>query len=152
MRTLLRLSSATAVAAFVGLTATGCILPPDAGGTDMPCAALHPRCSIEQVLEIERAEASQSQAIPDFDTTTYLIDDPAELDRLEAIITDAGVVGDYRSSGESCPGSITTDVAYSTAEATHTITIGTCSPSAFDEAVTELVSEWRRSGAFPAAP
>ncbi|MCH1882260.1 hypothetical protein [Agrococcus sp. ARC_14] len=152
MRTAARWVAAAGVAAVVGLAATGCVLPPHLDDPDMPCAALHPRCSVTPVADISRAEASQAQAIPDFDTATYVIEDAAELDRLEILLTDAGILGDYRSSGDACPGSITTDIAYVSAGATHTLEIRTCEPTEFDEAVTDLASEWRTSGDFATAP
>lgn len=120
------------VAAAAALS--GCVTPPSAP------------------LEIDRAEVSQSQALPDFDTSTYVVTDAAELDRLAALLDEHGVRGDRGPSGEGCPGSLSTTVVVEVAGTERTIVAGSCEPDAFETELAALVTEWRESGEHPVAP
>lgn len=101
------------------------------------------------VDRISSATFSQQQAVPDFDGSPYTQDDPAEIQKLKDLLDDFDVdPASYESDLEPCPGSLTTQVqlAYSGSDLGTQFELGGCGDgddSDFDEAATDLFSQWR---------
>ena len=118
-----------------------------------PCSAVAvhplPACSQPFTLEITSVVVSQQQAVPDFDGTRLLVEDAAELDRLEAILNPSHPV----ASGCGCDGGRTTVLEISPAVGDpFVLTTDTCTDDATADEIDALASEWRESDAFPVAP
>ena len=95
---------------------------------------------------------SQSQALPDFDTSEHTQDAPQQVARFVSLLDAEGVVWsegvDPSLLGEPCPGSITTQITahYSgTDVVVGPVEIGGCGDVAFVDDVTALFSEWREA-------
>ncbi|QCR18606.1 hypothetical protein [Agrococcus sp. SGAir0287] len=140
----------SALLLVVGAALAGCVAtppsPPPCGAVSVaPLAA----CDQQPTIEIASAVVSQSQALPDFDTSRYLVEDPAQLDRLEAILNPMHPV----EATQCPPGSRTTVVEVEPVDADpFVLTTSTCTGDATSEALDALVLEWRESGTFPVAP
>jgi hypothetical protein len=128
-----------AVIAAVLLLA-GCVAAPDDQGGEFPNS------------DILSLTFSQSQALPDFDTTEHTQDHPQQVARFVDLLDQNGVVWsegvDPSLLADPCPGSITTQI---TAHYTGTdvvvgpVEIGGCSDVSFVDEVTALFSEWREA-------
>lgn len=98
------------------------------------------------VDRIASATFSQQQAVPDFDGSEYTQDDPAEIQKLKDLLDTYDVdPASYDSGLEPCPGSLTTQVklAYTDSDLGTQFELGGCGDSDFDEAATDLFSQWR---------
>lgn len=95
---------------------------------------------------------SQSQALPDFDTSEHTQDHPQQVARFTDLLDENGVVWsegvDPSLLGDPCPGSITTEITahYSGTDiVVGPVTIGGCGEVSFVDEVTALFSEWRQT-------
>ena len=143
-------SAAVALLALAASTLVGCVATPS---PPPPCSAVAiaplPACDHGPALEIASVVVSQQQAVPDFDGSRYLVEDPGELARLEAILNPTHPV--VTASG--CDGGRTTVLEVVPADGDpFVLTTDTCSSDATAEEIDALVQEWRESGAFPLAP
>lgn len=148
MTTARRIAALLALVGAMPLLA-GCVLLPDALDPPAPCSAFA-ACSQIQEVVVESATFSQSQAVPDFDSGTYLVTDPAALDDLEALVqrirTDTVLV-------EGCPGGRTTELVMTTTQYDDiAITVDTCSDDPLAGQIDELVAGWHASGVATSAP
>jgi outer membrane murein-binding lipoprotein Lpp len=95
---------------------------------------------------------SQSQALPDFDTSEYTQDYPQAVARFAALLDEYLIVWsegvDPSLLGEPCPGSITTQIT-AVYEGTDIVVgpveVGGCSDTAFVDEVSTLFSGWRQA-------
>lgn len=139
-----RLAIATVAGA---LALTGCVPMPWSQPTDV-CGTLLPvaSCSVAPVTDLVEVEYSQSQALPDFDSSTYTVTDDAELDRLEQLLVEHGVVSSTSVTG-GCDGGRSTLLTWtSVTSTTATISVDTCTDDAFAADLDDLVSEWHEVG------
>lgn len=95
---------------------------------------------------------SQSQALPDFDTSEHIQDHPQQVARFTDLLDENRVVWsegiDPSLQADPCPGSITTEITahYSGTDiVVGPVTIGGCGDVAFVDEVTALFSEWRQT-------
>lgn len=125
-----------------GLTRTGCALI----AATLVCGMLA-ACTPTEVQPIESVTFSQSQAIESFDDSEYMTSDDDRIADLTSVLEKYGVTGDYNSSDdETCPTGtgISTLIEYATTTGTqHTLKVHGCDFSSFEDAVHDLVSEWR---------
>jgi outer membrane murein-binding lipoprotein Lpp len=96
---------------------------------------------------------SQSQALPDFDTSEHTQDKPRQIAKFTDLLFEKNVVWslgiDPSLVGEPCPGSITTAITahYSgTDVVVGPVEIGGCSDDAWVDEVTTLFANWRQAG------
>lgn len=94
--------------------------------------------------EVTSIEFSQFQAIPDYDTNTYTVTDAAQIDALERILDEHNWTAEWLQSGESCHGSITTQLGITMDDGTLAqFEINNCDDSnEFVDELTDLVSSW----------
>lgn len=96
---------------------------------------------------------SQSQALPDFDTSEHTQDNPRQIAKFTDLLFEKRIVWslgvDPALVGEPCPGSITTAITahYSGTDiVVGPVEIGGCSDDAWVDQVTKLFSNWRQAG------
>lgn len=146
----------TAPLATAALALGGCVVTPDVVEPDVPCGAVSvaplAQCSQAPPVDIVQVVVSQSQALPDFDSTRYLQTDPAALDDLEAILGDRIPPGGITETSD-CAGQRTTVLeVQSTNAGDFTVTVDTCAEAPIADEIDDLASAWLATGALPPAP
>lgn len=110
-------------------------------------------CTDAVTSGIINASFSQAQALPDFDSQTYVVTDGAALAELEQVLVDGGVGQesyDNTASAEQLPGSLSTWVTVDWQDGTTSsiAIVSTDDGSDFETELVDLISAWRESGDF----
>lgn len=139
--------AAIALAALATVALAGCLPSPiDVVETTppAPCSSLM-MCTQAPVATIESATVSQSQALPDFDSRTFVMTDATQLARLSDILLSHGVYGDATELGP-CAGGRTTVLTWTAQGQSNTVTVDTCSDADLAAEIDALVADWHASG------
>lgn len=124
-----RLTFAAAAAAFAVALLGGCA--PAGPGID----------------EIDAVDFRQSQAIPDFDSSDYTQDDPAEIERFIDLLEQYGIdPANWRGQDTGgCTGNRVTGatVRYAGSDLATQFSVDSCSDDAFEQAADDLFTQWR---------
>ena len=123
----MRVTALAATAAVLALCVTGCQSEP------------------AEPTVITEATYWRYQAVEDFDTGEYTVTDPDQLAELAAILDSHGVSGDVQS-GEMCPGGITTNIEYSTADGQAMLQVEGCERDEIGSEIAGLVTRWANAG------
>lgn len=147
---------ALVLGAAASLALTGCVVMPPDPGVDMPCGAVTVtplmECSQVPSVEIVAVVVSQSQAVPDFDSTRYLQTDPAALQELEDILGNQIPPGGIHETSD-CTGQRTTVLEVdSTNVDDFTVTVDSCAEATIAGEIDALASAWLASDTLPPAP
>ncbi len=100
-----------------------------------------------EVPTITSVSYSQSQALPNFDSSSHTTTDPADIADLTRVLQEFDVTGSYSSdrNTDGCTGALSTMVVYTTADNSEVMldVEGNCKATKFDAALGELVRSWR---------
>ncbi|SDH78506.1 hypothetical protein [Agrococcus jejuensis] len=141
--------------AAAALALGGCVVTPDVIEPDVPCGAVAvhplPACTQMPMLAAESATYAQTQALPDFDSATYLVTDDAALAELDALLS-SRVRGDVTILGD-CDGGRTTELVVESATlGTVTVLVDTCTGDPLADDVDDPVSGWHDAGVGTPVP
>lgn len=143
-----RTLAALALAAVGALTLAACSGEQDPTETTTPPVEWdRPSVSIDDVPAIASITWQQAQAVPDFDHAEYTTDVPEDIEALRGVLAEYGVTESWRYQHADCPGGLTTWVTADTPTGTPIeIQANSCDgASPFDEAIGDLVTEWREA-------
>jgi len=96
--------------------------------------------------DITSVDFRQSQAIPDFDDSDYMQDDPEQIARLVELFREHGIdPATWRGADSGCTGNRVTRATlhYADSDLGTQLGIDSCNDNAFERAADELFTEWR---------